>query len=336
MAAAKTGIVRLLAVAAAVAFGAVGAPGTARADTCPSPTVTVSTPTQLGAALAGAQPGDVIHVEDGTYDGDWVANADGTETEPIWLCGGPGAVLSNGGIRGGYGLHLNGAPWWHVYGMTITSAHKGVIVDGSHHVIIEALTVHGIGDEGIHLRTFTTDSLVVGNTIHDTGNRREKFGEGVYIGSSDANWGILTGGLPDASDRNTVSNNTIYDVTAEAVDVKEGTSDGVVSGNVMDGSGQTSEGADSWIDVKGNNWVISGNEGHYSLLNGYETHHRNLTGNGLGDWGLGNTFEDNIADVQGPGRGFYIHDPSTTGNVVRCDNTVTGAALGYANLTCTP
>jgi hypothetical protein len=40
--------------------------------------------------------------------------------------------------------------------------------------------------------------------------------------------------------------------------------------------------------------------------------------------------------VQGPGRGFYIHDPSTTGNVVRCDNTVTAAALGYANVTCTP
>ena len=43
-------------------------------------------------------------------------------------------------------------------------------------------------------RKNTTDSLVTGNEIFDTGNRREKFGEGVYIGSSDANWGALTGG----------------------------------------------------------------------------------------------------------------------------------------------
>lgn len=328
---------RRLAVTLAAALSiAVCTMPNASADSCPMPTVTVSTETQLSAALAGAQPGDVIHVADGVYDGNWTATADGTSTSPIWLCGSSAAVLTNDGISGGYGLHLNGASWWHLHGFTVTSAQKGVIVDSAEHVTVEALTVHGVGDEGIHLRKNTVDSLVVGNTIHDTGNRREKFGEGVYIGSSDANWGALTGGQPDRSDRNTVSGNVIYDVTAEAVDVKEGTSDGVVSGNSFDGSGLTEEGADSWVDAKGNGWQITGNIGTDSTGDGFQTHHRNLTKSGLGNWGLNNVFEGNVATVNGPGRGFYVHDASTTGNVVRCDNTVTGAALGYSNLACTP
>ncbi|WP_326642911.1 right-handed parallel beta-helix repeat-containing protein [Streptosporangium sp. NBC_01755] len=331
--------IRRLAIAAVLVLivSAVASPSPARADSeCPPPTVTVATPGQLAAALAAAQPGDVISVEDGTYDGNWTATTPGTAEEPIWLCGSSAAVLTNDGITGGYGLHLDGADWWHLYGFTVADAQKGVIVDAAEQVTVEGLTVHGVGDEGIHLRTHTVDSLVTGNTIHDTGNRREKFGEGVYIGSSDANWGVLTGGQPDRSDRNTIVGNTIYDTTAEAIDIKEGTSDGVVSGNVMDGAGQTEEGADSWVDAKGNSWTIVGNTGTHSLLNGYETHHRNLTKNGLGNWGLNNVFTGNVADVQGPGRGFYVHDPSTTGNVVHCDNTVTGAALGYANLTCAP
>lgn len=325
-----------VAAAAVLALAALTLPSPVHADTCPTPTVTASTEAQLDAALGSAQPGDVIWIADGTYDGDWTASTPGTESAPIWLCGSPSAVLTNDGYRGGYGLHLDGADWWHLYGFTVASAQKGVIVDAAEHVTVEALTVHGVGDEGIHLRKHTTDSLVVGNTIYDTGNRREKFGEGVYIGSSDANWGTLTGGQPDRSDRNTVSGNTIYDTTAEAVDVKEGTSDGMVSGNSFDGSGQTEEGADSWVDVKGNGWVVAGNTGQDSTGDGFQTHHRNLSNNGLGNWGLNNVFEGNVATVNGPGRGFYIHDPSTTSNTVKCDNTVTGAALGYANLACTP
>ena len=327
---------RFAAAAAVLALAVLAVSSTAEADTCPTSTVTASTEAQLSAALAGAQPGDVIHIAGGTYDGDWVASTSGTETAPIWLCGSANAVLTNDGYRGGYGLHLDGASWWHLHGFSITWAQKGLVVDSAEHVTVEALTVHGVGDEGIHLRKNTTDSLVTGNEIFDTGNRREKFGEGVYIGSSDANWGALTGGQPDRSDRNTVSGNVIYDTTAEAVDIKEGTADGVVTGNSFDGSGQTEEGADSWVDAKGNGWLISDNTGTDSLLDGFQTHHRNLTNSGLGNWGINNVFEGNVAVVDGPGRGFYVHDASTTGNVVRCDNIVTNAALGFANLACIP
>lgn len=334
---------RLRAAAAALLLLAaplVGVAATpAAADSgCPTPTVTVSTPVQLAAALAGAQPGDSIQVGPGTYDGNWTASTPGTEAEPIWLCG-EDATLTNDGPTGGYGLHLDGASWWHVRGLTVTWAAKGIIVDHATHVEIASNIVHDIGDEAIHLRSFTTDSLVAGNTVHNTGQRRDKFGEGVYVGSANGNWSVYTGGQPDTSDRNVVQGNVIYATTAEPVDVKEGTTGVQLLANTLSGSGLTLAGGDSCVDFKGNYGLVSGNtctdvpggDGY----DGYQVHHNKLIKLGLGDWGLHNELTGNTATI-GPGArdGFWIHDASTTYNTVRCGQTVTGAA--YANVTCTP
>ena len=65
-----------------------------------------------------------------------------------------------------------------------------------------------------------------GNTISDTGLRRDKFGEGVYVGSAQSNWCKHSDCEPDESDRNVVEGNTIFDTGAESVDLKEGTTGG--------------------------------------------------------------------------------------------------------------
>lgn len=307
---------------------------------CPTATTTVSTPTQLSAALTGAQPGDSIWIADGSYDGNWTASTPGTETAPIWLCGGSGAHLTNDGYQGSYGLHLDGADWWHLYGFSVNFAQKGVVVDSSEHVTVEGLTVYDLGDEGVHLRAFTTDSVVTRNTIFGTGHRRDKFGEGVYVGSANANWSVYTGGRPDASDRNVVRGNDIHGTTAEPIDVKEGTTGVQVIDNTLNGGALTDAGGDSCVDVKGNDGLISGNtctgvvggDGH----DGYQVHHNKLLKLGLGDWGLRNELTGNVATI-GPGAryGFFVHDPTVTYNVVRCGQTVMGAAA-YANVPCTP
>lgn len=49
------------------------------------------------------------------------------------------------------------------------------------------------------------------------------------------------------------------------------------------------------------------------------------------EWGRGNTFEANVANVNGPGVGFYLHQPDESGNVVRCDNVIIGAGSGFTN-----
>jgi hypothetical protein len=295
--------------------------------TCPDASITVSDSDALTAALSAAAPGDSIRLADGTYTGSFVAARSGTADKPIFLCGGPGAVIDGGGIKKGYAVHLDHASYWRLVGFTVRDAQKGVMADGASNCVIQGLTVEEIGDEGIHLRAASTHNAVIGNTVRRTGLRRDKFGEGVYVGSAKSNWPQYSGGDADRSDHNLVQGNTISDTSAESIDVKEGTTGGALISNVLDGSGMT--GADSLIDVKGNGWLIEGNVGRHAPKDGFQTH-RILDG-----WGSGNVFRDNTIGIDGDGQDVYIHDPEVTDNVVSCNNkTVSGAPL-TSNVTCT-
>ncbi|MDN4481453.1 right-handed parallel beta-helix repeat-containing protein [Demequina muriae] len=295
-------------------------------ESCPAATVTVTDADALARELDDASAGTVIWLEDGTYEGEFTIDVSGEAGRPIWLCGSQAAVLVGEGHVGGYGLHLDHVSHVRLHGFGVTRSQKGVMVDGGDRVVIELLTVHDIGDEAIHLRAHTQDSVVRGNSISDTGNRREKFGEGVYVGSAESNWCSVTSCLPDRSDRNLVEGNVIFDVTAEAVDVKEGTTGGTVRGNAFDGSSLTEDGADSWVDIKGNAWRIVGNAGAHSSQDGFQVHQI------LDGWGRGNVFERNSARVVGPGFGFSITPEQD--NVVGCSNEVTEAQEGHSNVAC--
>ncbi|MER7795877.1 right-handed parallel beta-helix repeat-containing protein [Microbacterium sp. NPDC096154] len=291
---------------------------------CPSPTVTVSTAAELQTALDEAAPGDVIELQAGRYVGEFVATESGTEDQPITLCGSSDAILDGDGVKGGYVFHLDQAEYWHLIGFSVTNGQKGVMADGTKGSTIEGLTVFHIGDEAIHLRRHSTDNLVIGNDISDTGLRREKFGEGVYVGSAESNWCNITDCEPDESDRNVVEGNTIHGVRSEAVDIKEGTTGGIVRGNTFEGSAIV--GADSWVDIKGNDWLIEDNHGVNSPLDGFQTHEI------LDGWGTRNTFRGNIAEVNGPGFGYSLTPERD--NVVTCDNTASNAAEGDMNVEC--
>ncbi len=293
---------------------------------CPKATVTVSDAEGLQDALAAAGPGTVIALRDGVYEGKFVAKAPGTKEQPIHLCGAAGAVLDGGGIKAGYVLHLDGASYWRVLGLTLRNGQKGLMADQVQGALIQGITVEQIGDEGIHLRNFSSDNVVRGNTVRNTGNRRDTFGEGIYIGTAESNWATITGGKPDASDRNLVEGNTITDTTSESIDIKEGTTGGRVIGNVFDGSKFSGSHADSWIDVKGNGWLIQGNQGRNSKLDGFQTH---AVADG---WGKDNVFKGNTAEVNGPGYGFAFTPVLT--NTVSCDNKVVGAEKGFGNVPC--
>ena len=295
-------------------------------EDCPEASAEVSSAEELDDALDDAAAGAVIRLADGTYSGEFAITASGTADAPIWICGSSKAVLAGEGHDGGYGFHVDGAEHVRLHGFSVTDSQKGVMVDGGRWIVIESLVVRSIGDEAVHLRGHTTDSVVRGNTIHDTGNRREKFGEGVYVGSARSNWCSITDCEPDRSDRNVVEGNVIYDVTAEAVDIKEGSSSGILRGNAFDGSSLVEDGADSWVDVKGNDWMIVANSGVNTANDGFQVHEI------LDGWGRGNVFTDNVASVSGPGFGFSMTPEQD--NVVACSNTVTGAKEGYSNVEC--
>ncbi len=299
--------------------------------TCPRDGVRVATADQLTEALAEAERGTAILLEDGRYEGAFVATASGTQDEPVWLCGGRDAVLDGGGVTKGYVLHLDGADHWRLVGFSVQNGQKGVMADGTVGSVVQGLAVEQIGDEAIHLRGHSTDNLVIGNQVSRTGLRRDKFGEGVYIGSAVSNWCTITDCLPDRSDRNVVAHNVFLHTTSEAIDVKEGTVGGLLLGNTFDGAATTA--ADSWVDVKGTAWLVEGNRGTSTPLDGFQTHQI------LDRWGERNVFRRNVIesgptrDEDGdPGHGIALRPEA--GNVVRCDNTVTGG-ITLSNVPCT-
>lgn len=302
-------------------------------------TVAVSTSARLTAALAAARPGDVITLADGRYSGhasvdgygaQFALQASGTAAAPVTVTGSRKAVIDGGSVRKRYGLYLDGVSYVTVRGITVTGVEKGVVLDRSSHVVLDGLAVQGTGEEGIHLRTFSSDNLVTHCDVSRTGLYKPAYGEGVYVGSAVSNWSTYTGGRPDASDRNQVLDNAVHATGAENVDIKEGTTGGLLSGNTFDGLGMAGKNsADSLVDVKGNDWEVLGNVGSHALLDGFQVH-RAATG-----WGYRTLFHHNLLAVDAPGYGFRVQS-SRLGTVVGCDNSVTGAAAGFANVACTP
>jgi hypothetical protein len=137
--------------------------------------------------------------------------------------------------------------------------------------------------------------------------------------------------VPDQSNYDQALNNSVYNTTAENIDTKEGTTGGIIQGNHLDGTGSTS--ADSWIDVKGNNYRVEDNVGVHP---GVQTPDAGAETFVLyAGYGNGNIFHGNNWNfAPGSARyGFEIN--GGTGNVVGCDNIATGAT-SLANVACTP
>ena len=293
--------------------------------TCPEQTISPLTSAQLKSALRDARPGDAIYLEPITYTGNFTATAKGTAERPIYLCGPAKAELDGKSRTKGYTLHLDGAENWRVGGFTVLQGAKGIMIDHGRHNVLQGLKVAETGDEAVHLRDGSSDNIVRDLHIAQTGTENAKFGEGIYIGSAQGNWCEVSDCKPDRSDRNQILGNNISRTTAEAVDVKEGTSDGVIAGNFF--NGLKLSGADSWVDVKGNGWKITGNKGKNSPEDGFQTHQI------VAGWGDGNVFSANTAKLNGgSGVGFAL-DPVLK-NKVTCDNTVSGAAHGLSDVPC--
>ncbi|GLX48151.1 hypothetical protein Shyhy01_11010 [Streptomyces hygroscopicus subsp. hygroscopicus] len=270
----------LLAAATATGGLLLAAPGPAAAAS----TVEVTTAAQLKTALANAQPGATIHLADGTYTGNFDATTPATASARITLTGSARAVLTAGG---GYGLHLDGASYWTVSGLTVTGGQKGIVIDAAKGVIVDGVTVHGLAMEGVHFRHSSTDGVIRNSRIYDTGNDGGGMGEGVYVGTA--------GTLSDRSDRVQILGNTIGpDVGGENVDVKEGTTGTRIIGNTFDGSGLTGTNYDdSWVDVKGNDVLVQDNTGARTSNDGYQTHTQQP------GWGCGTVFKGNTSTLTG-------------------------------------
>jgi len=326
-------------------------------------TIAVASASQLVAALAAANPGDTIQLAAGTYVGPFVITRSGTAALPITLKGPAGAILQNDKSTGkNYGLYLSGASYWVLDGFTVSNSQKGIVTDASNFNVLQHLTVHDVEDEGVHFRSGSSDNTLQLSTIYNTGLVQPGYGEGVYLGSANSNWGTYTASAttPDLSNRNKVLNNHIGpNVAAEGVDVKEGTTGGLIQGNAFDTSGISGQNSgDSAIDMKGDRYVVDGNtvtntpsgptnctattgwDNKNCLKDGLQLHLNTVGGI---TYGFNNTFSKNTLNLNTtagtagyyalPGGGGYgINIASgATGTVVCTSNSVTNAPLGLSN-----
>lgn len=303
---------------------------TYRFSHCPPATATVSNAQELMLAVANAAPGATIRMAAGTYSGQMNLSARGTADKPVWVCGPRNAVVNVGSIADKHGIIISDSSHVVLTGMTVTNGLKGVTVRKSNNVTVSDVLVESVGYEGIHLRENTTDSVVVGNTIRKTGQRDAFYGEGIYVGTSDANWCNLTACQPDRSDRNAIIGNTIASTGAQLIEVKEGTTGGVVRGNNLSGANAMAR-AEAWVKVKGNAWSIIENTGDRSSEHGFAVN------GSVAGWGLSNLFAHNTATVNASGYGFDVYErqgKGTSQTIVSCSNSVLGAAAGFSNLAC--
>ena len=295
-------------------------------------TVNVSSARALADALARATPGTTIVLRDGTYRGRFTLKRSGTAGAPIRITGTRSAKLDGGSTSSGYVLHLDGASYVRVEGISVGRGQKAVVLDESHHITLTDMAISRSGAELVLIRNFSRDNVVSNNDISYAGLVKPGYGEGVYIGLAKSNWSSSqsrTRGAPDTSDRNRIVGNRIRYTTAESIDIKEGTTGGVIANNRMNAAGMSGANhADSWIDVKGNAYVIRRNVGTNpggALVDGFQAHVA------LDGWGRENVFTGNVAKVNARGYGFYLHKPGL-GNVVSGTNVVSGAARGIANV----
>jgi hypothetical protein len=294
--------------------------------------VMVTDGSELASALAAATPGQTIKLADGTYSGNFVTTASGTASSPIILTGSRQAILASSKIGSGYVLHLTGSDHWQLTGFSVTGAQKGIVLDKSSYDTINGVQVYGVGDEGIHLREGSSYDLVENCYVHNTGLGTAKYGEGIYVGSAVKNWPAFEtatdqyGNKVDASDNDSLLDNTVTNTGAEDIDTKEGTLNGTISGNALSDPGQGA----AAIDVKGNHYTVSSN-----VISGATTDHGAIEiWELVAGYGEDSTITANKLGSTGSAVGVYV-SKGATGDTVSCSNTVIQPSAGLSNVACT-
>ena len=236
----------------------------------------------LRAALSAASAGDVILLAPGTYapgnstqgdsyggknrDAYFMGNADGTENAPIVVKAkdpnNPPILQGARTSDSTYILWIRG-DYWMLQDLVLEKGGKGLILDDSSHSVVSNVSVENIGQEGIHLRSGTSDTLIDRCETTDTGVASAGIGEGIYVGSDGKHWPGNAEFFDEKCYGNIIRRCIIKRCRAEGIDIKEGTRGTIVEdceihGDLISGENH----ADSFIDLKGNTARVHGNVFH--------------------------------------------------------------------------
>lgn len=253
--------------------------------------VWVSNTYEYDKATQNARPGDMIIMANGRYEnvirgsgyhGIAFLNKKGTKSKPITLCGSRKAVI-DGKNGHAYGLRVYKSKYINIVGITVKNALKGIRFETVSYSTIDSVFVTNTDSEAIHIQYGSNYNTVKNSRITNTGRKNKGVGEGIYLGSSSRNV------KNDRCTGNKLLYNTIGPgVTAEPIDIKENTRNGLVKGNNLDGRNLCGcSHAVSLINVKGNGYRIENNVGRNAKEDFFKTS-KTIKGEGRN-----NTFKNN-------------------------------------------
>lgn len=256
--------------------------------------IVVSNTGELKNALKNACAGDAVVLRPGIYEcaeyetkaSLFHSDAEGTADSPITIkSADPNdpAVLKGTDVSRGVVLYITG-DFWKIENIICCNAQKGIVLDNSNYSYIKDVEVYDTGQEGIHLRDGSSECVIDGASVHDTGLVSE-YGEAVYIGSAKS-----TSGYDYACDNNIVKNCTLGpNTSAESVDIKEYTTGNIIENCTMLGGGMTA--TDSFVDIKGNNTIVRNNycdaQSNTSITDAFQVHCQ------VNGWGIDNEIYGN-------------------------------------------
>jgi len=231
----------------------------------------------LQRALNQAGAGDVILVAPGRYaptkslgeryangnrNAYFRANASGSADAPITLkAADPSNPPVLRGLRNSnsdYILWIRG-DYWRIENLVLERGGKGLMLDESSNSVVSGVEVDNMGDEGIHLRSGTSNTLIENCIVTQCGKNQPGFGEGIYVGSDGGQWDRFDENCHD----NIIRGCEIRNTTAECIDVKEGTKNTIIENCAFYGAKISGENfADSFVDLKGVGAHVRNNRFH--------------------------------------------------------------------------
>jgi len=136
--------------------------------------------------VAIADPGDSIVFQSGTHDALRIVGVSGTEQNPIRIFAANGAEFRSGSYSREAGILVRDSRNIEIVGVTVRHALWGVYIQNSHGISLLASDIRDIGQEVVRIKDGSSNILIEGNTIADSGRRTDNShanGEGVYIGT---------------------------------------------------------------------------------------------------------------------------------------------------------
>lgn len=253
-------------------------------------------------ALKSVKAGDEIIIHKGIYNAKKINNSayffseiNGTSTKPIIIRSAfknEPVILKGDDLQRGTVLRITG-DFWIVKDLSFTNAQKGLVLDTSNNSKIINCNVYKTANEAIHIRDNSNNTLIDKCKIHETGLVNPGFGEGIYIGSDKGSWKKYS----YKSNNTTITNCEIGPyVSAESIDIKEGTQGTIIKNNKFIGLGISGENsAKSFISIKGINNKIFSNifdaKGEENLKAGITNVYRGTKFSGYNNYIYNNTFK---------------------------------------------